>query len=153
MRIITDAGIQWRFLTALYPLLKQALSRLDKLSEAEQGDLRITNAVTTIRHNIRAIPLRLQQEQLDQILETASFDAFLTALDSLLSELGRRVRDHIYPHDLAPELGVDATAVGADGRVCPRSSCNVPLAPFVPRLTLPPSPDNRCGQNTPSYVF
>lgn len=96
MRVFIDAQEQWQLLTALNPLFKQALPRIEHLSEDERKDLRVLNAVTTIRHNILSIPLQIQHVQLHQDLEEADFDKFCLALHSLLSIFERLVADDVH---------------------------------------------------------
>jgi hypothetical protein len=98
MRIVVDAQVQWHFFTVLYPLFKHALPRIERLSNEDQRNLRIQNAITTIRHNILAIPLQLQQVQLNQDLKEADFSTFLEALLSLLKVFERLVEEDMRQH-------------------------------------------------------
>ncbi|RDW74910.1 hypothetical protein BP6252_06052 [Coleophoma cylindrospora] len=81
MRVVVDAQVEWHFFMTLYPLFKEALPRGDGRS----GDRELQNAITTIRHNLRKIPLQVQQGELNQDLSDADFDTFLRALHSLLA--------------------------------------------------------------------
>jgi hypothetical protein len=103
MRIIVDAQVQWHFLTALYPLFKLALPQIEQLSDQDRRELKIQNTITTIRHNILAIPLQLQQIQLSQDLGKGDFDTFLVALLSLLEVFERLVKEDVYQyaHDIS----------------------------------------------------
>lgn len=66
---------------------------MNGLSDEDRRDLKIQNAITTIRHNILAIHLQLQQVQLNQGLWEADFDTFLVALLSLLDVFERHAQD------------------------------------------------------------
>lgn len=103
MRIIVDAQVEWHFFTDLYPLFKEALPQVKRLSIEERRDLRIQNAITTIRHNLLAIPLRLQQVQLNQDLSDADFITFLRALHSLLTLFERLVEGGVAQHAHNPD--------------------------------------------------
>jgi hypothetical protein len=98
MRIIVDAQVQWHFLTALYPLFKRFLPQIEGLSDEDRRDLRIQNAITTIRHNILVLPRQLQQVLLNQDLREDDFDAFLEALLSLLNVFERLVEEDVRQH-------------------------------------------------------
>jgi hypothetical protein len=98
MRIVINAQPQWHFFTVLYPLFKHALPRIERLSNEDRRNMRIQNAITTIRHNILSIPLRLQQVQLNQDLREADFNTFLEALLSLLKVFERLVEEDMRQH-------------------------------------------------------
>jgi hypothetical protein len=98
MRIIVDAQAEWHFLTALYPLFKRALPEIEGLSDDDRRDLRIQNAITTIRHNILAIPLLLQQVQLNQDLGKAEYNSFLVALSSLFNVFECLIEEDVRRH-------------------------------------------------------
>ncbi|KAH8702323.1 hypothetical protein BGW36DRAFT_114366 [Talaromyces proteolyticus] len=97
MRIIVHAQVQWQLFTALYPLFKHSLPQIRR-SSSEDQDLRIQNAITTIRHHLLAIPLQLQQVQLNQDLPQADFDRFLEALIFLLNVFERLVEEDVCQH-------------------------------------------------------
>lgn len=89
MRIIPDAQVEWEFWTALYPLFKQALPQVHRLSPLDQEDLDIKNAVMTIRSSMLKLGVHLQQDQLKhqlkQDLEEFAFHRFLDVLSSIFS--------------------------------------------------------------------
>jgi hypothetical protein len=70
---------------------------LNGLSDEDRRDLKIQNAITTIRHNILTIHLQLQQVQLNQDLREADFDT-LVALLSLLDVFERLVEEDVHQH-------------------------------------------------------
>ncbi|OBT39280.1 hypothetical protein VE00_10597 [Pseudogymnoascus sp. WSF 3629] len=84
MRIVHDAQVEWHFWTTLYPLFKEALPRMKRLSAEDQKRLEIQNAITKIRVSFKKIPHNLRQPQLEQELDQAAFNSFLEALRALL---------------------------------------------------------------------
>ncbi|KAL7808400.1 hypothetical protein V8C26DRAFT_297015 [Trichoderma gracile] len=110
MRVFVDAQDQWQLLTAVYPLFKEALPRTEHLSEELRDDLRVLNALTSIRHNISSIPLQIQHVQLHQELAEADFDKFCLALHSLLSLFERLVTESVYGHSKCQVIHGDCLA-------------------------------------------
>ena len=102
-RIIVDAQVEWHFWTALYPLFKQALPDINRLSDSERRDPTIKNAISNIRQNIRQIPLEIQQPQLNEYLQPADYESFLQALLSLLDIFERLAEEKVR------QLGRDAS--------------------------------------------
>jgi hypothetical protein len=102
MRVIHDAQVEWHFWTALYPLLKQALPRIERLSADDRQSLGTENDVTTIRISFKKIPHQLRQPQLEQELDQAAFNSFLVALLSLLDIFENLVVEEVLQVDYEP---------------------------------------------------
>lgn len=102
MRIIPDAQTEWEIWTALYPLFKQALPQIRRLSDADQKDLEIKNAITTIHSCMFKLRDQLQHDQLKQDLEVHEFNRFLEVLQSLLGLFEGLVVEGVLPKQSEP---------------------------------------------------